>query len=142
MKKKIKKIYANRHRLTKQIEMKCELVQLVVRHFGDSNTMYSPLKCLSLNIIFTHEFHNLFLGFTTVSVCAMKTRKWLKFSKMKRKFFKTAYRKELPRDKTRAFRRGVDCTVVHRKKPWFSTHFFQKFLHSFRVSKKNSTVSL
>lgn len=39
------------------------------------------MKCLSLNIIFTHEFHNLFLGFTTVSVCAMKTRKWLKFSK-------------------------------------------------------------
>lgn len=27
------------------------------------------------------------------------------------------YLNELPRDKTRALRRGVDCTAVHRKNP-------------------------
>lgn len=33
-------------------------------------------------------------------------------------------------------------TAEQRKKAWCSTHFFQKLLHSFRVSKENSMVSL
>lgn len=52
------------------------------------------------------------------------------------------YLNELPRERTRALRLGVVWTAVQRKKPWFSTHFFQKFLHSLRPSKKKSTVSL
>lgn len=58
------------------------------------------------------------------------------------KLYRYTYRNELPRDMTRALRRGVLCTTVQRKKPWFSTHFFQKFLHWLRPGKRNSTVLL
>ena len=43
---------------------------------------------------------------------------------------------------TLVFCLGSFLTAMHLKKPWCSTHFFQKFLHSLRPSKKNSTTSL
>lgn len=68
--KEISKIvYANRHRLAEQLEMKWR-ARATWRsdHFNGSNALYSPLKCLPLNIIVTNEFHNLLLGLSTISV--------------------------------------------------------------------------
>lgn len=80
-------------------------------------------------------------GFCRCS-CKLNKQYKINFVKLFIKIKAKTYRKELPRERTRVLRLGVLCTVVQRKNPWFSTHFFQKFLHSLRPSKKNSTVSL
>lgn len=49
---------------------------------------------------------------------------------------------EDPRLTTRVLFLGSFLTAWHRKNAWCSIHFFQKHLHSFLLSKKNSTVSL
>lgn len=51
-------------------------------------------------------------------------------------------RKDDPRLSTPGLGRGSFLAVGQRKKPWCSTHFFQKFLHSSLHSKWNSTTSL
>lgn len=52
------------------------------------------------------------------------------------------YLNDDPRLRTLVLCRGKRLTVKHLKKPWFSTHFFQKLLQSLRVSNMNSTMSL
>lgn len=52
------------------------------------------------------------------------------------------YLNDDPRLRTLVLCLGRRFTEKHLKNPWFSTHFFQKLLQSFRVSNINSTTSL
>jgi len=68
--------------------------------------------------------------------------KTIKKKKRKKNNMTKTDRKEDPRLSTPGFGRGSFLADVQRKKPWCSTHFFQKFLHSSLPSKWNSTTSL
>lgn len=64
-----------------------------------------PLERLSLNVIVPHKLDDLLLSLSAISVeqCKQIVRSHVKFSKR----FRSTYRNELPRDKTRVLRLGT-----------------------------------